>query len=158
MVSSSLSLRVVSVGLLLAILLVRPMAGGEGVKCNESPKECEKKIRQILSSKRFLGVTFDSSKGLFVKSVIPDSPAERAGIQPGDVIMIMNGQDCSRADVKKFKEMLHSVKEGSRVTMIVRRDGTFKTLTPQLAAMTEKQIESAIEAHLKEAHSDTARQ
>ena len=63
----------------------------------------------------------NSPDGALVKVVLPDSPAQRAGIRVGDVILEFNG--------KRIENDGHLVKQvgltpvGSRVDMIIYRDG-----------------------------------
>jgi len=136
-------------------VLVAAVLSAQEMKCKESAHECEKKIRSILSGRRFLGVTFDPGN-LVIKAVVPESPAEKAGLRAGDLVMGINGHDVTGKDAMVFKTILHETKEGQRVAILIRRDGTYKNLTTLLTAMTDQQIERVVAAHLKEAHAETA--
>ncbi|HVT02762.1 MAG TPA: PDZ domain-containing protein [Thermoanaerobaculia bacterium] len=140
--------------LALTVLVAGGLAAQE-TKCKESAHECEKKIREILSGRRFLGVTFNPGN-LVIKAIIPESPAEKAGLRPGDVVMGLNGHDLVGRDGTVFKTFLHESKDGQRVAILIRRDGTYKNLSTQLTAMSEKQIERVVAGHLKEAHTESA--
>lgn len=61
----------------------------------------------------FLGVP--GKKGVLVMGVAQDSPAEKAGLQAGDVILSMDGDSVSSA-----QELSRRVKEGSHELEIVR--------------------------------------
>ena len=48
-------------------------------------RECEQEIRQMLSGKRYLGIEVEEKNfGLMVKTVAPESPAWRSGLEVGD--------------------------------------------------------------------------
>jgi serine protease Do len=72
------------------------------------------------------------SKGAIVASVLPDSPALRAGFQQGDVILSMNGQNVT--DSRDLTRKVASVRAGDRANFVVVRDGMRRTVT----AMIEK--------------------
>ncbi|HEY7268215.1 MAG TPA: S41 family peptidase [Dehalococcoidia bacterium] len=67
------------------------------------------------------------SSGLMVFDVVPDMPAARAGLRPGDVILAVNGQSLSNS------ARVSSAREGVPLTYRVLRGGseTELTLTPE---------------------------
>jgi carboxyl-terminal processing protease len=70
-----------------------------------------------------LGVQIDVRDGwITVVSPLPDSPAERAGIQTGDRIVEMDGRSTEGWSVDEAQRELRGPK-GSRVTIIVERPG-----------------------------------
>jgi hypothetical protein len=48
-----------------------------------------------------LGVTFASTHGLVIGTVIPGGPADKAGIKPGD--MLSGGSECPRTVLPRFE-------------------------------------------------------
>ncbi len=59
--------------------------------------------------------------GAYVGQVRPNSPAERAGLRPGDVIVALGGQPVSRAaDVHR---LLPEMPQGRQVSLAYVRDG-----------------------------------
>ncbi|GAB4520955.1 MAG: trypsin-like peptidase domain-containing protein [Anaerolineales bacterium] len=66
--------------------------------------------------------------GVYVSSVAPDSPAEAAGIQEGDIITAMDGKE-----VRDFGEMISYLfkfkQPGDTVQVSVLRDGRTRTLS-----------------------------
>jgi serine protease Do len=60
-------------------------------------------------------------KGALVAGVIPGGPAEKAGIEQGDVIMKFNGQTV--AESKDLPRIVASTPVGKTVTVLVIRDG-----------------------------------
>ncbi|ESY68352.1 protease Do [Mesorhizobium sp. LNHC252B00] len=67
------------------------------------------------------------SKGALVASVEPGSPAEKAGIQAGDVITRFNGKDIQ--GVRDLTLAAASQKPGSKATVTRNRDGSQQELT-----------------------------
>src|SRR5882724_4227738 len=72
----------------------------------------------------FLGVAVgpatDKDDGVVIQEVIPNSPAAKAGLKNGDVMLKFNGQP-----VKNVEEFLHGVaarKPGEKINLQVRRD------------------------------------
>lgn len=65
-----------------------------------------------------------------VDQALPGTPAERAGLQPGDVITLANGQMVDRST---FVSLVEETPEGSSLTLTVERDGQplSVTLTPE---------------------------
>lgn len=75
----------------------------------------------------FLGVYLKNQNGgLVVESVVPGSPAERAGLKPDDVIVTANGHPVR--DLDGFTDHLRALGAGDKVTLAVRREGWTRTL------------------------------
>lgn len=70
----------------------------------------------------FIGIgTTDTDDGLLVGKVGKDSPAEKAGIKAGDIVLALNGKDV--ADKATFKSMLKEMAEGDKVELKIFRKG-----------------------------------
>jgi serine protease Do len=74
------------------------------------------------------------TKGALVAQVNKESPAEAAGIQASDVIVRFDGRAVN--DVKHLRNLVASTAPGSKVDVVVIRDGKEKTIRVQLAALT----------------------
>jgi serine protease Do len=69
-----------------------------------------------------------NSTGALVGDVYPDTPAQKAGIKSGDVILSINGKDI--ADAHSLTLTVSELAPGSTATLgILREDGSPKTIT-----------------------------
>jgi serine protease Do len=73
----------------------------------------------------------DRNHGAFVKTVTRGSPAQKAGIQRGDVIVEWNGQPV--ADNKDLTLMIAGTAVGAKVPVKLFREGEVKTLEATVA-------------------------
>jgi len=86
----------------------------------------------LLSAFLALPISTVAGDGLMVHSVVENSPAEEAGIEPGDIILEIDGQPVHRrGDVQ---DIVNSVEEGAEVTLLLLRNGQVEeiTLKPEL--------------------------
>lgn len=98
--------------------------------------------RQEESKQGFLGVAlldnpagpeWDESglpKGALVRDVVSGSAAERAGVQPGDVITWAKGRPVNSA--AELTSTVSSLQPGTELQLVVQRNGTQVTLNVQL--------------------------
>ena len=72
------------------------------------------------------GLGYDGNSGAVVASVVPDSPADEAGLLPGDVIVSFDGESIDH--IKDLTRGVASVSPDSEIALEVWRDGERKTL------------------------------
>ena len=68
----------------------------------------------------------DRAGGVLIAELVKDSPAEAAGIQPGDIITKVNGEEVSDNDA--FKDKVAVLEPGTKAGFTVFRDGGEKTI------------------------------
>jgi C-terminal processing protease CtpA/Prc len=73
----------------------------------------------------------EGNTGVMVERVLPDSPAEKAGIREGDILKRIDGQ--SVADAGDVKNYLRKMEDQETVQLDIERDGKAMTLpvTPE---------------------------
>ncbi|WP_323122432.1 DegQ family serine endoprotease [Burkholderia alba] len=75
--------------------------------------------------------------GALVSSVDPKGPAAKAGLQPGDVILSVNGAPV--VDSTTLPSQIASMKPGTRADLQIWRDKAKKSVTVTLASLTDDQ-------------------
>jgi S1-C subfamily serine protease len=90
----------------------------------------------------WLGIGFTYEAGtegkegwLHVRHVLAGSPAEAAGIKPQDLIVAVNGKPPRFKSSAEAKHSLSSLRPGDRVTFVVARAGTRRTVKVTAAPM-----------------------
>jgi Do/DeqQ family serine protease len=76
-------------------------------------------------------------KGALVNEVRPDTPAERAGIERGDVIKSFNG--VAVGDSNSLRNQVSQMQPGSKATVVIVRDGREQSLQVTLAELPSTQ-------------------
>lgn len=71
-----------------------------------------------------------NTDGVFVEEVMPDSPAEEAGIKHGDVITHVNGQLVD--DEEELSKDLHKLGAGKEIELAIIRDGKKQSIKAKL--------------------------
>lgn len=84
-----------------------------------------------------LGVS--PAQGVYLMQVIPNSPASKAGLQRGDVVVSINGQ--SVVNVEHFRDLLRKQTPGQAMTLGIVRNKQLNSITvipekPQVSVMT----------------------
>jgi membrane-associated protease RseP (regulator of RpoE activity) len=104
----------------------------------EAPEADEPSFFGVASARdvAYMGVQLEEETdhpegGARVSEVVHDSPAEKAGLQAGDIIVVFDGQTI-RGPVGLTKQ-IHERKPGDTVRVDVLRDGKVKTLEIELA-------------------------
>jgi putative serine protease PepD len=109
--------------------------GNEGVGY-AVPIETAKEVAEALIAGRsierpFLGVRLaDADSGAQVVEVTSGSPADRAGLEQGDVITEVDGEEARSAD--DLRRAVAAGEPGDQLELTVRRDGETKTVTATL--------------------------
>lgn len=73
------------------------------------------------------------NRGVMVSNVMDSGPADKAGIDPGDVILKLNGADVR--DTEDFINRVQRQKVGDSVTLQASRGGALKSFTVELGVM-----------------------
>src|SRR5437016_13915525 len=68
-----------------------------------------------------------AERGVVVGSIVPDSPAAKAGLKENDVVTEINGQRVEGA--LQFRRMIREIPSGRTVQLTVWRDGQAQTVS-----------------------------
>ncbi len=104
---------------------------------------------QPIDQKMAKGLDLDFMDGALVNDIIDDSPAEKAGVKKGDVIIEFEGIDVK--DPSHLKNIVSSTDPGTKSKVVVFRDGRKKTVyvtleelenEPQILATTRSEAQN----------------
>jgi len=82
-------------------------------------------------------VGMEEAIGALVTEPRPDSPAQKAGIQSGDIILSVNGEEIG--DARDLARIIGQFSPETAVEVTLWRDGENKSFTVKLATLTEEQ-------------------
>jgi len=77
----------------------------------------------------------DDTKGILIAQTMPGSAAEKAGLEPGDVIVEMNGKKVGK--LSRFRHRVAATPPQSEVILKVFRDGEYREIEAVTQAMDE---------------------
>ena len=83
------------------------------------------------------GLGLESAKGVQVPRVQEDSPAEKAGVKAGDIILKVNDKVIENAD--QLRNYIASLSPGTEVDLTIWRDGKEKIITVKLGERPSEQ-------------------
>jgi predicted metalloprotease with PDZ domain len=129
----------------------------DGPKCTGTARDCEQKIRHLVSGRRYLGATVtDKMPGLVVSAVTEDSPAAKSGLLPGDILISLNGKSLTQASVRDFKQYVADARTTGRIWLIVSRHGAYSRIETRLEPYPKEQVAKIVAMHLSQTHTKTA--
>ena len=102
----------------LSLLLDEEGASWLGVQLNEVTSDTAKELK------------LPAERGVVISSVVPDSPAAKAGLKENDVVTEINGQRIE--GVAQFRRIIRETPAGRTDQITVWRDGRAQTLTVTL--------------------------
>jgi len=95
---------------------------------------------------------FDSTEGVLVGDVVNDSPAEKAGLKAGDIVLTFNGKAVH--DANELRHAVAATAPNSQAKMVVFRDGARQTLTVTVGLLKDEAV-AALHPGSRSGESDT---
>lgn len=80
----------------------------------------------------------DKGKGILIAQVSEDSPADKAGLKVGDLIIRFQGKEVT--EVSDFRNKVALTKPGSKATMTIIRSGKRKIINVKIGNLEDSQI------------------
>ena len=87
-------------------------------------------------------------EGVLVSEVTAHSPAEKAGLRKGDVLLAVNGVKYGDDDKEKWHKVKKVWKPGSTITYMVQRGGRSKELDVTLGKVPEEVLYAWVGEHM----------
>jgi S1-C subfamily serine protease len=129
-------------------------AGDSGHKCTMPVQECIDRMSASLKTTGWVGIEYEESGasggGYRVTKVIEGSPAEKAGLHPGDVLSALNGVHLSNENTAALAKARKEWTPGQYVTYTIKREGVDRNITLTLAPMPADVMVRWIGEHMKE--------
>src|SRR5262245_28114654 len=138
---------------LLAVVVPTVIAGGAGHKCTKTADECLTSRTAEIKAHGYIGVDTakDNDGSILVKKVLPGSPAEAAGLQPGDRLVAMNG--IKLGDDENEEALMAAKKDmkvGTTVNYTISRGGAERKVAMKLAPVPEDVLAMWVGHHMLE--------
>jgi len=121
---------------LAALALTGVMAGGAAAQTSERPWLGVS--TQEITTDLHEGLDYRGN-GVLVSSVVADSPADRAGLEKGDVLVSFNSRTIDTPS--ELVDVVRAARIGQSVSLVVIRDGQRRSLTARLSARPESDAE-----------------
>jgi len=123
-----------------ATLAGSPAIAGDSMRhCTVPVQECLAHMSATLKSSGWVGIEFDPDSGSIgayrVTRVLPDSPADKAGLHVGDILAALNGVRLVKANDAALAKARKEWKPGQAVTYTVKREGEDRDISLTLAPM-----------------------
>lgn len=146
--------RLPAVVLAAMIAAAQAVAGdASSMKCTMPLKECVDRMSESLKTTGWVGIEFDNTTvvngGYRVEKVIDGSPAQHAGLQPGDVLYALNGVPIAQEDKAALAKARKDWKPGQLVTYTIKREGVDREIKLTLAPMPADVMARWIGEHMK---------
>jgi carboxyl-terminal processing protease len=110
--------------LLLAVGVPLVLASGEPGRCTATAQECLDSMVKTYRHRGWIGVELTNESGLLtITRVVPDSPAEASGLEPGDVLFAVSGVEYIKANNDKLGEIRKEMTPGKVFTFTILKHG-----------------------------------
>lgn len=145
--------------MIVAVLLLAPvptavLAGSE-YKCTAPTQECLDKMTANLMKRGWLGIfgneiREDGTMYMEIIEVVPGSPAEKADIRPGDLLVAINGVDLIESNKEALYKIQKKNKPGAKFRYTLKRNRHRVYKQVKLGSMPYDVIVRAVGQHMLE--------
>lgn len=124
---------------------------GAGEKCTASTQDCLNHMAKKLENKGWVGIEMENGGDAYtmiVTRVVEGSPAKKAGFEPGDELVAVNGIAFSEENEKEIKNAQHAMVPGADFTYTVARRGSKVDLNVELGRIPDNVKAQWIGGHM----------
>ena len=99
-------------------------------KCPYATQDCLNHMASRLQASGWIGIEYEPEESgvITVQRVVPGSPAEKAGLAPGDVLYSINGVEIRKGNDEAMKKAKVDYRPGQTIHYIVKRNGAPKPI------------------------------
>jgi len=103
-------------------------SGAKHPKCPYTTQECLNSMARRLKTAGWIGIEYEPTDpaGPKVTKVVPGSPAEKAGLLPGDILFALNGVEMKSENDDALMKARKEWKPGQAVQYTIKRNGASK--------------------------------
>ena len=147
--------------LALALTLAAPLFAGKkkhGYKCDAEATTCLAKMGEKFASRGWVGIEYDNDETtgtMKIERVVPDSPAYKAKLRVGDVLLAVNGVSFASDDKARLKKATKEWSAGTTVTYTVRRGSSEMPIYVTLGNIPKDVMAQWVGKHMVEHHMPT---
>lgn len=138
--------------LILTVALAGPaLAGEKKHDCTASTQDCLNKMAQKMKDKGWVGIEYDKGKKgekQVISKVVAGSPAQKAGLQKGDVLLAINGVQFGDEDKEKWSKVKKAWRPGQTITYTLARGDMKKEVQVTLGKVPEDVMAQWIGHHM----------
>jgi predicted metalloprotease with PDZ domain len=112
---------------------VKEPAKTSAKKCPYTTQECLNYMAARLKASGWIGIEYDPENGNEISRVVAGSPAEKAGLQPGDRLFALNGVEIKQENQEALTKARKEWAPGQTVHYTVTRGGAARQVDIVLA-------------------------
>ena len=99
-------------------------------KCPYATQDCLNHMASRLQASGWIGIEYEPAESgvITVQKVVPGSPAEKAGLTPGDILFSINGVEIKKGNDEAMKKAKVDYRPGQTIHYIIKRNGASKPI------------------------------
>ena len=137
------------------VLVAAPVQAGHA-RCTKDAADCAAAMRETYQERGWSGIedrVKNEDSTITIRSVLPDSPADRAGLQARDVIVSVNGITLSKMNEERLAAIfMKGFRIGNRLSIGFKRGEEVRTIRLTLERIPDPVLAFQIEQHGREEH------
>ena len=137
------------------VLVAAPVQAGHA-RCTKDAADCAAAMRETYQERGWSGIedkVKNEDSTITIRSVLPDSPADRVGLHAGDVVVSVNGVTLSKMNEARLDAIFtKGFRIGKRLSIGFKRGEEVRTVRLTLERIPDPLLVSQIEQHGREEH------